>query len=104
MERLVFNKKFPTFTAKKDKERHTDIPTQSSPTNAQLYEPARRGTVAEAYGLIESDLKMAMETLKELDQNNSRNHLRYSTVCGIAARVALSKSDWAARRPMLRRP
>ena len=65
-------------------------------TNAQLYEKARRGTVAEAYELIESDLKMAMETLKDLDQNNSRNHLRYSTVCGIAARVALSKSDWAA--------
>ncbi len=39
---------------------------------------------------------MAMETLKDLDQNNSRNHLRYSTVCGIAARVALCKSDWAA--------
>ena len=65
-------------------------------TNAQLYEKARRGTVAEAYELIESDLKMAMETLKDLDQNNSRNHLRYSTVCGIAARVALCKSDWAA--------
>ena len=78
MERLRFDKKFATFTIKIDKERHTDIPQRSSPTNAQLYEPARRGTVAEAYELIESDLKMAMETLKELDQNNSRNHLRYS--------------------------
>ncbi|KXB75047.1 hypothetical protein HMPREF3185_00961 [Porphyromonas somerae] len=31
---MIFNKKFATFTIKIDKERHTDTPTRSSPTNA----------------------------------------------------------------------
>jgi len=34
IERLIFNKKFATFTIKIDKERHTDTPQRSSPTNA----------------------------------------------------------------------
>lgn len=60
------------------------------------YAPMARSTVAETYALIESDLKESLDLLKPLEQKTERNHLRYSTVCGIAARVALAKSDWVA--------
>ena len=55
-----------------------------------------RSTVAETYKQIEEDLKESLDVLKGLEQATDRNHLRYSTVCGIAARVALCKEDWAA--------
>ena len=63
---------------------------------SKLYSPAHRATVAACYKLIDQDLKESLELLKGLPQKPNRNHLRYSTVCGIAARVALTKSDWAA--------
>lgn len=63
---------------------------------SKLYSPAHRASVAACYKLIDQDLKESLELLKGLPQKPNRNHLRYSTVCGIAARVALTKSDWAA--------
>lgn len=63
---------------------------------SKLYSPAHRATVAACYKQIDKDLQESLELLKDLPQKEARNHLRYSTVCGIAARVALTKSDWAA--------
>ncbi|WP_455520363.1 RagB/SusD family nutrient uptake outer membrane protein [Porphyromonas sp.] len=63
---------------------------------SKLYSPAHRASVAACYKLIGQDLKESLDLLKALPQKANRNHLRYSTVCGIAARVALTKSDWAA--------
>lgn len=62
---------------------------------SKQFEPGKRSSVAECYTQIEEDLKESLATLKDLEQIEERNHLRYSTVCGIAARVALCKSDWA---------
>lgn len=59
------------------------------------YAPMARSSVADTYALIDSDLKESLDLLKGLPQKEVRNHLRYSTVCGIAARVALAKADWA---------
>ena len=63
---------------------------------SSLYTPAHRASVAACYKLIDKDVKESLELLKDLPQKGERNHLRYSTVCGIAARVALTKADWAA--------
>ena len=62
---------------------------------SSLYSPAPRTTVAACYKQIEQDLKESLALLKDLPQKNERNHLCYATVSGIAARVALTKSEWA---------
>ena len=62
---------------------------------SSLYSPAPRATVAACYKQIEQDLKESLALLKDLPQKNERNHLCYATVSGIAARFALTKSEWA---------
>lgn len=87
----LFAKRYDAATA--DKELGVILRTEKDDV-ATLYQPASRATIAATYELIEEDLKAARELLKDLPQKEVRNHLRYSTVCGIAARVALVKSDW----------
>jgi len=58
-------------------------------------EPLPRSTVAQVYALIDSDIKIGLENLEKGEQVNRKNRIRYSTACGIAARMALTKSEWA---------
>lgn len=53
-----------------------------------------RATVAEVYAQIDQDLNKALTYLKDVPNSERKNDMRYATVCGIAARVALTKSDW----------
>lgn len=71
--------------------------------NSQLGVPLRlvsslsnqpRATVEEVYAQIDKDLKVALELLEPLTDTGLKNTIRYSTVCGIAARVALAKQDY----------
>lgn len=88
----LFAKRYDPATA--DKELGVILRTERDAV-ADLYQPIPRSTIAEIYKFIDQDLKTARELLKDLPQKEERNHLRYSTVCAIAARVALVKSDWA---------
>lgn len=60
----------------------------------QLKEPLKRSTVAEVYTQIDKDMTLALENLSNTKDLKIKNAIRYSTACGIAARIALSKSDW----------
>lgn len=59
------------------------------------YKPAKRSTVAEVYALIDADMKIGLENLAKAPDLGRKNAIRYSTACGIAARIALTKSEWA---------
>lgn len=63
-------------------------------TEDKLMDPLPRSTVAEVYTQIESDMKIALDNLSKIPDINIKNAIRYSTACGIAARIALTKSDW----------
>lgn len=68
-------------------------------TPENQFEKAARSTVEEVYNLIDKDLQLALDYLDKLERESKiikgKNSIRYATACGIAARVALSKSDWA---------
>lgn len=53
-----------------------------------------RATVAEVYALIDSDMAKSLDYLENANDKKIKNAIRYSTACGIAARIALTKSDW----------
>lgn len=53
-----------------------------------------RSTVAQVYAQIDADMKLSLDNLKIAKDISNKNAIRYSTACGIAARIALSKSDW----------
>lgn len=59
------------------------------------YTPAKRSTVAEVYALIDEDIKAGLENLAKAPDLGRKNAIRYSTACGIAARIALTKAEWA---------
>ncbi|MFK8302382.1 RagB/SusD family nutrient uptake outer membrane protein [Capnocytophaga stomatis] len=63
-------------------------------TPDKLEEPLPRSTVAEVYNYIDSDMAAALSNLKNAPDKKRKNAIRYSTACGIAARIALTKSDW----------
>ncbi len=58
------------------------------------FTPKKRSTVGEVYALIDADLKKALENLKGLS-TIGKNHINYAIASGIAARVALSKHNYA---------
>ena len=88
----LFAKRYRAATAATD----LGVILRTDKDQSKQFEPMERSTVAETYKQIEEDLKESLDVLKGLEQATDRNHLRYSTVCGIAARVALCKEDWAA--------
>ena len=51
--------------------------------------------MAEVYALIDEDMKIGLENLAKAPDLGRKNAIRYSTACGIAARIALTKSEWA---------
>lgn len=59
------------------------------------YDAVKRSTVAEVYALIDEDMKIGLENLAKAPDLGRKNAIRYSTACGIAARIALTKSEWA---------
>lgn len=59
------------------------------------YDARPRSTVAEVYKLIDEDIKTGLENLEKAPDLERKNVIRYSTACGIAARIALAKSEWA---------
>lgn len=73
--------------------------------NSQLAVPLRltattevlpRATVQEIYDQIDKDINQALSDLEGLSDSGKKNDIRYSTACGIAARIALSKYDYAS--------
>ncbi|RIY36307.1 RagB/SusD family nutrient uptake outer membrane protein [Capnocytophaga canis] len=64
-------------------------------TPDKLEDHLPRATVAEVYEYIENDITIALTNLKNAPDKKIKNAIRYSTVCGIAARIALTKSEWA---------
>lgn len=62
--------------------------------------PKERSSVEEVYKLIDEDIIKSLSLLenfpkaKSLDAN--KNRIQYATACGIAARIALTKGDYAA--------
>ncbi|MFJ1378188.1 RagB/SusD family nutrient uptake outer membrane protein [Capnocytophaga canimorsus] len=63
-------------------------------TPDKLEDHLPRSTVAEVYDYIQADMTKALEYLKDVPNSGKKNDLRYATVCGIAARIALSKENW----------
>lgn len=59
------------------------------------YDPAKRSSVAEVYAQIDADMKIGLENLEKAPDLGRKNAIRYATACGIAARIALTKSEWA---------
>ncbi|WP_172916684.1 RagB/SusD family nutrient uptake outer membrane protein [Capnocytophaga canis] len=64
-------------------------------TPDKLEDNLPRSTVAEVYAFIDADMEKALEFLKNAPDKKFKNVIRYSTACGIAARIALTKSEWA---------
>lgn len=64
-------------------------------TENNLLDPLPRSSVAEVYTQIDKDMSLALENLKVAKDSGAKNSIRYTTALGIAARIALSKSDWA---------
>lgn len=62
-------------------------------TENNLKEDTPRSSVAQVYAQIDADLQEALTHLEQVEYAG-KNHINYATACGIAARVALSKSDW----------
>jgi len=60
-----------------------------------LTEGAPRGTVADVYAQIESDIDDAIEYLKDASAPANKSHISLNAAYGIKARIALSKGDWA---------
>lgn len=87
----LFAKRYDATTASQD----LGVILRTDDNYSKQYEPAPRATVAAVYDQIEADLKLSLELLKPLKQKATRNHLTYSTVAGIAARVAMCKADYA---------
>lgn len=61
-------------------------------------EAKNRSTVGEVYKVIDADLQEAIGLLKDLnigEKGKQKNTIRYTTACAIAARVALTKGEWA---------
>lgn len=62
-------------------------------TPEKMEENLPRSTVAQTYALIDGDIQQALTYLEQVP-NRGKNTIRYATACGIAARIALTKSDW----------
>lgn len=54
-----------------------------------------RSTVGEVYKVIDADIAKALEHASYLSNSGRKNDMREATVAGIAARIALTKQDWA---------
>ncbi|MFJ1474439.1 RagB/SusD family nutrient uptake outer membrane protein [Capnocytophaga cynodegmi] len=63
-------------------------------TASNLDEHLPRSTVGEVYNFIDSDIAKSLEHLKQAPDKKRKNAISYATACGIAARIALTKSDW----------
>ena len=88
----LFAKRYNASTASQD----LGVILRTDANYATQYDPAPRATVAAVYDQIEADLKASMDELKPpTEQRETRNHLTYSVVAGIAARVAMCKADYA---------
>lgn len=88
----LFAKRYNASTASQD----LGVILRTDANYATQYDPAPRATVAAVYDQIEADLKASMDELKPpTEQSKTRNHLTYSVVAGIAARVAMCKADYA---------
>lgn len=59
------------------------------------YEGQARNTVAEVYTQIEKDLDEAIAHFENASSRDNKSHLNLDVARGIAARVALTKGDWA---------
>ncbi len=57
--------------------------------------PQARATVDEVYAQIDQDITTALEALEPLSDSGRKNDIRYATAAGIAARIALTKGEWA---------
>lgn len=64
-------------------------------TDGEDFEPKERATVAETYKLIDEDITKALELLKDKPNTGQKHRIQYATACGIAARIALTKADYA---------
>lgn len=64
-------------------------------TDGGDFEPKERATVAETYKFIDEDIAKALELLRDKPRTEHKNRIQYATACGIAARIALSKTDYA---------
>ncbi len=60
------------------------------------YEGKSRATVQEVYDQIEADLQEAFVHFQNASSRENNSHLSLEVAQGIAARVALTKGDWAA--------
>lgn len=55
-----------------------------------------RATVGQVYAQIDKDIANALSHLEKAPDKKNKNAIRYSTACGIASRIALSKHDWVS--------
>lgn len=64
--------------------------------NSDDIAPMARATVSDVYKQIDSDIAKGLEHLKDAPAPKGKNAISYSAACGIAARIALTKYDYAA--------
>ncbi len=64
-------------------------------TEEHFMEPLPRSSVAEVYEYIDTNISQALDLLQKVPDKKIKNAIRYSTACGIAARIALTKGEWA---------
>lgn len=62
---------------------------------AAPYEGKARATVEQVYAQCEQDIKKAIEYLSEASKPADNSHISINTANGIAARIALTKGDYA---------
>nr|WP_311521630.1 RagB/SusD family nutrient uptake outer membrane protein [uncultured Porphyromonas sp.] len=58
-------------------------------------DPKARATVSDVYKQIDSDIAKGLEHLKDAPAPKGKNAISYSAACGIAAKIALTKYDYA---------
>lgn len=63
-------------------------------TEAEQFVPKERATVAETYAQINKDMAAALEALSNATAVTGKNSMSYAVANGIAARIALTQSDW----------
>lgn len=64
-------------------------------TDGEAFDPKERATVAETYRFIDEDITKALQLLQNKPRTANKNRIQYATACGIAARIALTKADYA---------
>ena len=72
-----------------------DTPAVPLKLDGEKTDPLPRASVKEIYDQIDSDIAKALDHLSRVETQD-KNQISYSAACAIAARVALSKQDYAA--------